>query len=553
MEIVKEIIVNPLEHITTLFNLTIQLTEKNSFLFPAPRNTTSCPGPNNLPPLQFHQVHGDNIRICRDGTMAKRYESFCKGITFSARPVKINERVYVKFSEISNNWSGVIRFGFTYNDPATLRNTLPKYACPDLTNRPGYWAKALNERFCERDNILFYYVTMAGDVHFGINGEEKGVFINGVETRGPLWTLIDIYGNCSAIEFLDSRIYMYQQQQQQQHSHQHARRSNDAIVDGIIPTFQSSVNINEETPAAVNRSCGDINRWCSNNSNGASNVNAIPFHRTKGRNIVLSADRLVATRADTEFCQGYVFTARPLRIGEKIIVQILRTEHMYVGALALGLTSCDPATLQSTDLPDDSDMLLDRPEYWVVSKDVASTPVRGDEICFCVTPSGEVQISKNGGPATVVMHVDQSLQLWAFLDVYGSTQSVRLFSQPIQAPTSPRRLHVPMPSSESVNSLNSQVSQQSENQRKIAQMAAAQRALISVPSTGDMILQTGGTVLVVNLPPQTQHSAEVLPTAAPRRQQSHVALPCSSSTTLLSNYSNVTYDEVSPSLTIVFR
>lgn len=139
------------------------------------------------------------------------------------------------------------------------------------------------------------------------------------------------------------------------------------------------------------------------------------------------------------------------------------------------------------------------------------------------------------------MHVDQSLQLWSFLDVYGSTQSVRIFSQPIAAvlPTSPRRLQVSMPSSESVNSLNSQVSQQSENQRKAAQMAA--QRLISVPATGDMILQTGGTVLVVNLPPT--HPPEVLPTAAPRRQQTQVAVPCTSAT-LVSNYSS-TYDEVS--------
>ncbi|XP_037050189.1 protein neuralized isoform X2 [Bradysia coprophila] len=502
-----------------------------------PRSTTSCPGPNNLPPLQFHHVHGDNIRICRDGTMAKRYESFCKGITFSARPVKINERVYVKFSEISNNWSGVIRFGFTANDPATLRNSLPKYACPDLTNRPGYWAKALNERFCERDNILFYYVTSAGDVYFGINGEEKGVFINGVETRGPLWTLIDIYGNCSAIEFLDSRIYMYQQQN---HS---ARRSGEPMVDSIIPTFQS-VSVSEEAPAANRIGSGDINRW-SSNSNGLNSMNPIPFHRIKGRNVGLSADRLVATRSDSEYCQGYVFTARPLRIGEKIIVQILRTEYMYTGSLALGLTSCDPASLQSTDLPDDSEMLLDRPEYWVVSKDVGSSPVRGDEITFCVTVDGEVQISKNGGPITTVMHVDQSLQLWMFLDVYGSTQSVRLFSQSLPAvlPTSPRRLQVPMPNSESVNSLNSQVSQQSENQRQAAQLAA--QRLISLQTTGDMLLQTGGTVLVVNLPPA--HSTEVISTAAQRRQQPQVSVPAVSvpactSATLLTNYSN-TYEE----------
>jgi protein neuralized len=75
----------------------------------------------------------------------------------------------------------------------------------DLTNKPGYWAKALAERFAERDTVLFYYVTQAGDVHFGINGEEKGVFFSGVETRGPLWAIIDVYGNSTAIELVDPR------------------------------------------------------------------------------------------------------------------------------------------------------------------------------------------------------------------------------------------------------------------------------------------------------------------------------------------------------------
>lgn len=97
----------------------------------------------------------------------------------------------------------MIRFGFTSNDPYNLRTELPRYACPDLTNKPGYWAKALAERFAERDSVLFYYVTSAGDVHFGVNGEEKGVFFSGVETRGNLWAIIDVYGNSTAIEFVD--------------------------------------------------------------------------------------------------------------------------------------------------------------------------------------------------------------------------------------------------------------------------------------------------------------------------------------------------------------
>jgi len=49
---------------------------------------------------------------------------------------------------------------------------------------------------------VYYYVNSAGDVHFGINGEEKGIFMSGVDTRGTLWALIDIYGNSTAIEFV---------------------------------------------------------------------------------------------------------------------------------------------------------------------------------------------------------------------------------------------------------------------------------------------------------------------------------------------------------------
>lgn len=567
-----------------------------ALFFPVRRSPSSCPGPNNLPPLQFHTVHGDNIRISRDGTLARRFESFCRAITFSARPVRINERICVRFTEISNNWNGGIRFGFTSNDPATLEGALPKYACPDLTNRPGFWAKALHEQYCEKDNILYYYVNSAGDVIYGINNVEKGVILSGIDTRGLLWTLVDIYGNCTAIEFLDARVYMYQQSGNglvaagvalpagnsalisaggtlpgpqiplnPHHPHQQSRRSLPAVEQDldrhVLPSMQS-LNISmEQMPFAQDMANGlPPLRY---NANGR--LIPVPFHITKGRNVRLSMDRFIASRTENDFCQGYVFTARPIRIGEKVIVQILKTEQMYLGALALGLTSCNPAALQPSDLPNDSDFLLDRPEYWVVSKDIASQPQRGDEIAFFVAPNGEVTISKNNGPAVVVMHVDQSLQLWAFLDVYGSTQSVRMFrqqlpnmvnypQQPLSAAPSTQRLpqHGNMSIAESMNSLNSQMSESrkmlqtsaltvashntmNSSAATLASMTAnaaiaahcnvptatvstvvpvtnttgnttatATGHMISMPSSGDLIQiqpNGGGTVLVVNLPP----------------------------------------------------
>lgn len=77
-------------------------------------------------------------------------------------------------------------------------------------------------------------------------------------------------------------------------------------------------------------------------------------------------------------------------ITESLTFQILETEPRYYGALALGLTSCNPASLKPSDLPDDSNFLLDRPEYWVVSKDVANSPRVGDDLTFCITPRGKL-------------------------------------------------------------------------------------------------------------------------------------------------------------------
>ncbi|XP_015437940.1 PREDICTED: protein neuralized [Dufourea novaeangliae] len=463
----------------------------------APRSSSA--GTNNLPPLTFHQVHGDNIRLCNGGTIARRHESFCKGVTFSARPVRVGEKVCVKFLEISDNWSGVIRFGFTSNDPINLRNGLPRYACPDLTNKPGYWAKALAERLAERETVLFYYVTSAGDVHFGVNGEEKGLFFSGVETRGPLWAIIDVYGNSTAIEFVDpNRQHFNNIRRGAEHSNEeNTQHSRHTAMESVVPSMQnlSIDDIDVDLPVLRFQPPDVIFR-------------SLPFHSIRGRNIYFSNQQCVATRSDTEFCHGYAFTSRPLLLGERLVVQILSTEPMYVGALALGLTSCDPARLTPEDLPDDSDLLLDRPEYWVVSKDVASNPQPGDEIAFTVTHFGEVQMSKNDGPPNVVMHVDQSLQLWAFVDVYGSTQMVRML---VSKPTSPPKQRQSNPSPATIVQQQQQQQQQqhSNHSNAATELSRFSEMVQFKPAVG------GGTVLVVNLPPQTGYPAPPSTTTQP--------------------------------------
>ena len=55
----------------------------------------------------------------------------------------------------------------------------------------------------------------------------------------------------------------------------------------------------------------------------------------------------------------------------------------------------------------------------MVNKDVGGVPGEGDELSFLLTPDGQIIYSKNCRQLAVLMHVDISMPLWVFFDVYG--------------------------------------------------------------------------------------------------------------------------------------
>lgn len=54
------------------------------------------------------------------------------------------------------------------------------------------------------------------------------------------------------------------------------------------------------------------------------------------------------------------------------------------------MTACNPNNVSQQELPEDSDNLLDRPEYWIVHKDVLTTALAGDEIALTLTNEGKL-------------------------------------------------------------------------------------------------------------------------------------------------------------------
>jgi protein neuralized len=392
-----------------------------------------------------------NSRISDDGFTATRINSFCHGILFSNRPIMVGERIYLQLTDVSKFWHGVIRIGISAHNPSSIRH-LPKHACPDLAMKPGYWAKSLGEKLIVQGRVVHFYISRNGNIHYGLDGKDLGIFHFGIDTRQTLWAMIDLYGSCTSLRMINFRSQLVESyyntlqterfvswpQQEQQHQlqpHQTLRRGiqhRQTVRQQQQQQQRNNTNYNtlpNTRPAQVsplNHSRVADARVPPLHDDGVVSFRRMTFHRNVGQNVRLDATSAVATRCEDEFSQGYVFGSSVVNIGEWIVVEVVATEESFIGSLAFGLTNCNPASLNVKNLPEDSDLLLDRSEYWVVVKDVASSPAAGEALSFRVSRDGAVEFSKNGGTPVVIMHVDASRPLYPFWDLFGHTSKVRL-------------------------------------------------------------------------------------------------------------------------------
>lgn len=425
---------------------------------------TSAPAPLNdgVDSPRFHpHAKGKNIRLDGQLRRATRKNSFCNGITFSHRPVHLYEKVRLRLTGVHSGWSGALRFGFTSLDPSELVATdIPKYACPDLVTRPGYWAKALPERLALKDNVLSFWADRHGRVFYSINDGEPILFHCGLSIGCPLWAIVDIYGITQEVTLLESafaesvgssclstaRLSAYLLQS----SHDSANYSNNQLENNqaaaakmatlqlnsytqLIPCCSSSSSSstsssNSSATAATPSSSAFTGFSVPRGGRGlpASSLdNDLHFHPVRGSDVTLSADRSAAWINFMDSSRTLVFSDRPLRVGETLYVEVGHLGLLYFGALMFGLTSCDPASLHAGDLPADPDVLLDRKEYWVVHRGFPM-PCPGDVFSFTLLPSGEVHHGVNGVGRGRLLCVDSSQVLWAFFTLHGAVNRLRI-------------------------------------------------------------------------------------------------------------------------------
>lgn len=92
--------------------------------------------------MEFHPIHGTNVRLDRSGTQATRVESFANGVCFSKQPLKPGEIFLIEIEEKELGWCGHLRIGLTARDPRGLEE-VPEYSIPDLTDLGDSWVFAI--------------------------------------------------------------------------------------------------------------------------------------------------------------------------------------------------------------------------------------------------------------------------------------------------------------------------------------------------------------------------------------------------------------------------
>ncbi|XP_059151598.1 uncharacterized protein LOC131937903 isoform X2 [Physella acuta] len=157
------------------------------------------------------------------------------------------------------------------------------------------------------------------------------------------------------------------------------------------------------------------------------------FHLTHGSAVQLTEGQTVASRKLDTFCDGIVFSDQPVRVNQKVCVELGCTTA-WSGAIRVGLTSVNPAQLTASKLPRFAYPDLTQTEgYWVrVINETLTSP--GCRLMFYTNPQGQLQLFVNGqhkGTLLAGLPVHQSL--WLLLDIYGNTTSARLV-QPDDVP-----------------------------------------------------------------------------------------------------------------------
>uniref|UniRef100_A0A8D9BWG8 Neuralized-like protein 2 n=1 Tax=Cacopsylla melanoneura TaxID=428564 RepID=A0A8D9BWG8_9HEMI len=135
---------------------------------------------------KFHSsLHGDNIILMDENSVAHRRSSFANALVFSEKPILPGEIFMIEIEKNERGWSGYMRLGLTQVNPAMYSGALPQYALPDL-NTIGYNNNS-------QSSWIFAISKQQNSVNFESEDGACIPYSYGKENAGPQYFLGDEY------------------------------------------------------------------------------------------------------------------------------------------------------------------------------------------------------------------------------------------------------------------------------------------------------------------------------------------------------------------------
>ena len=148
-----------------------------------------------------------------------------------------------------------------------------------------------------------------------------------------------------------------------------------------------------------------------------------------GAHLRLGRGRTLARRTECTFNHGLAFSSRPVRVGEKVSLQVRKSAVRWSGAMRLGFTSVAPGSRPLPPAPMAIPDLTETAGHWAnVVPEAFCQP--GSVVKLWVSHGGTVYCRTTGYKRhALVRGVDLSRPLWALVDVYGQTCAVLLLGE----------------------------------------------------------------------------------------------------------------------------
>ncbi|ESP05511.1 hypothetical protein LOTGIDRAFT_152366 [Lottia gigantea] len=150
------------------------------------------------------------------------------------------------------------------------------------------------------------------------------------------------------------------------------------------------------------------------------------FHHVCGEAVRISDDYKSASRSDHSFSHGIVFCDAPIKLNQHVSLE-LKCTSLWSGALRIGVTSQNPNTLHSSDLPKYAFPDLAQKEgYWVRPVNENET-FTGMKIIIYINAIGQLHLFMNNQHRGVyISNLPTNQNLWLLFDLYGTTKAITL-------------------------------------------------------------------------------------------------------------------------------